>query len=122
MKYVPYYLSHISNNKRVEVLQCVLMYAGLSFEGWVPGIFLGYDAECDSSLLSWLNWRKTEPKEINCCLISHQHVVFTLQLETLVTALHMAVGFRIKHKIGCTARPGGQYFETGLKRTGQVWN
>ena len=86
MKYVSYYLSQISNNKRVEVLQCVLMYAGLSFEGWVPGIFLGYD-KCDSSLLSWLNRRKTKPKEIHCWLISHQHVVFTLQLEILVTAV-----------------------------------
>ena len=84
-------------------------------EGWVPGIFLGYDA-CDSSLISWLTSRKTEPKEIHCCLISHQHVVyFTLQLEILVTAKHMALGFRSKHRIGCTARPGGQYFETGLR-------
>ena len=84
-------------------------------EGWVPGIFLGYD-ECDSSLISWLASRKTEPKEIHCCLISHQQVVyFTLQLEILVTAQHMALGFRSKHRIGCTARPGGQYFETGLR-------
>lgn len=83
-------------------------------ESWVPGIFLGYDA-CDSSLISWLTSRKTEPKEIHCCLISHQHVVFTLQLEILVTAVHMALGFRSKHRIGCTARPGGQYFETGLR-------
>ena len=83
-------------------------------EGWVPGIFLGYDA-CDSSLISWLASRKTEPKEIHCCLISHQHVVFTLQLEILVTAQHMALGFRSKHRIGCTARPGGPYFETGLR-------
>ena len=83
-------------------------------EGWVPGIFLGYNA-CDSSLISWLTSRKTEPKEIHCCLISQQYVVFTLQLQILVTAQHMALGFRSKHRIGCTARPGGQYFETGLR-------
>ena len=96
------------------------MYAGLSFKGWVAGIFLSYN-ECDSWLFSLLNRRKTEPKETHCGLISHQHVVFTRQLEVLVTALRMALGFWSKHKIGCTARPGEQYFETELKTTGKEW-
>lgn len=109
MKYVSYYLSHISNSKRVEVLQCVLMYGGLGARDF-PWLHA-----CDSLLISWLTSRKTEPKEIHCCLISHQHVVFTLQLQIWVTAQHMALGFRSKHRIGCTARPGGQYFETGLR-------
>ena len=38
-------------------------------------------------LLSWENGRKIETKEIPSCLIPHLLVVFTRQLENVVTAL-----------------------------------
>ena len=38
-------------------------------------------------LLSWENRREMEPKEISSCLIPDLFVVFTQQLEILVTAL-----------------------------------
>ena len=42
-------------------------------------------------LLSWENRRKIEPKEIPSCLIPRLLVVFTWQLEIVVTALHTVI-------------------------------
>ena len=50
------------------------------------GIFPGY-YEHGPQLLAKENRRKTEPKEISCCLIPCLLVVFILQLEILVTSL-----------------------------------
>ena len=51
-----------------------------------PGISPSY-YEGDPRLLSQENTRKIEPKEIPSCLIPCLLVVFTLQLEILVTTL-----------------------------------
>ena len=51
-----------------------------------PGISLG-QYECGPWLLLLENRRKIEPKEIPSCLIPHLLVVFTRQLEILVTSL-----------------------------------
>ena len=51
-----------------------------------PGISPGY-YEGDPRLLSSENRRKIEPSEIPSCLIPHLLVVFTRQLEILVTCL-----------------------------------
>ena len=51
-----------------------------------PGISPGY-YECGPWLLLLENRRKIEPKEIPCCLIPRLLVVFTWQLEILVTSL-----------------------------------
>ena len=51
-----------------------------------PGISPGY-YECGPRLLLLENRRKIEPKEIPCCLIPLLLVVFTRQLEILVTTL-----------------------------------
>ena len=51
-----------------------------------PGISPGY-YECFPQLISKENIRKIEPKEIPSCLIPRQLVVFTQQLEILVTIL-----------------------------------
>ena len=52
----------------------------------MPAIFPGY-YECGPRLLLLENRRKIEPKEIPCCLIPRLLVVFTRQLEILVTTL-----------------------------------
>ena len=51
-----------------------------------PGVSPGY-YECGPRLLLLENRRKIEPKEIPCCLIPRLLVVFTRQLEILVTTL-----------------------------------
>ena len=51
-----------------------------------PGISPGY-YECGPRLLLLENRRKIEPKEIPCCLIPRLLIVFTWQLEILVTTL-----------------------------------
>ena len=51
-----------------------------------PGISPGY-YECFPQLISKENIRKIEPKEIPSCLIPRLLVVFTQQLEILVTTL-----------------------------------
>ena len=51
-----------------------------------PGISPAY-YECGPRLLLLENRRKIEPKEIPCCLIPRLLVVFTRQLEILVTTL-----------------------------------
>ena len=57
-------------------------------KSWGLGIFPGY-YECGCWLLSLENRRKIEPgKEIPSCLIPRLRVVFTRQLEILVTTLH----------------------------------
>ena len=56
------------------------------FKSWGPGISPGY-YECGPWLLSLENRRKIEPKEILSCLIPHLLVVFTQQLEILMTTL-----------------------------------
>ena len=53
---------------------------------WGPGISPGY-YECFPQLISKENIRKIEPKEIPSCLIPRLLVVFTRQLEILVTTL-----------------------------------
>ena len=53
-----------------------------------PGIFPGYQ-ESGPRLLLLENRKKIEPKEITCRLIPHLLVVFTRQLEILVTTLHI---------------------------------
>ena len=56
-------------------------------KSWGPGIFPGY-YECGPWLLSLKNRRNIELKEIPCCLIPSLLVLFTRQLEILVTTLH----------------------------------
>ena len=56
-------------------------------KSWGLGIFPGY-YECGHWLLSLKNRRNIELKEIPCCLIPSLLVVFTQQLEILVTTLH----------------------------------
>lgn len=51
---------------------------------WGPRISPSY-CECGPWLLSKEYRRKTEPKETVSCMISHQLVVFTQQLEIVVT-------------------------------------
>ena len=51
-----------------------------------PGISPGYDERLPQ-LLSKENKRKIEPKEVSSCLIPRVLVVFTQQLEILVTTL-----------------------------------
>ena len=51
-----------------------------------PGIFPGYYG-CGPWLLLLENRRKIEPKEIPSCMIPRLLVVFTRQLEILVTTL-----------------------------------
>ena len=53
-----------------------------------PGISPGY-YECGPRLLLLGNRRKIEPKEVPWGLIPCLLVVFTLQLEILVTTLHV---------------------------------
>ena len=53
-----------------------------------PEISPGY-YEHGPQLLSKENKRKIEPKDIASCLIHHLLVVFTLQLEILVTTLSL---------------------------------
>ena len=62
------------------------MLAGLSLRGWGPGISPSY-YEGFPQLLSKENRRKIEPKEIPSCLIPRLLVVFTQQLQILVTTL-----------------------------------
>ena len=53
-------------------------------KSWGPGISPSY-YKCFPHLLSWENRRKIEPKKIPSCLIPYLLVVFTWQLEILVT-------------------------------------
>ena len=53
-----------------------------------PGIIPNY-YECDLWLISLEKRRKIEPKEIPRCLIPRLLVVYTQQLEILVTTLHL---------------------------------
>ena len=55
-------------------------------KSWWSGIPPGY-YECGPLLLSLENRRKIQPKEILSCLILHLLVIFTWQLEILVTTL-----------------------------------
>ena len=55
-----------------------------------PGISLGY-YESGPRLLSQESRRKIQPKEIPSCLIPHLFVVFTRQLEILVTSLVLRI-------------------------------
>ena len=63
---------------------------------WGAGISPGY-YECGPRLLLLKNKRKIEPKEIPCCLIPRLLVVFTRQLEILVTTLSKACTFLLPH-------------------------
>ena len=56
------------------------------FKKWGAGDFPHY-YECGPCLLSKENRRKREPEKTPSCLISHLLVVFTRQLEILVTTL-----------------------------------
>ena len=72
--------------------------AGLSVRGGA-GDFPSY-YECGLRQLSWENIRKIEPKEICSCFIPHLLVVFTGQLEILVTPLGILGCFVLQHGYG----------------------
>ena len=60
-------------------------------KSWRPEIFRGYYELCDPLLLSLENIRKKGPKEILSCLIPRLLVIFTQQLEILVTTLFVVL-------------------------------
>ena len=62
---------------------------------WGPGISPGY-YEHGLRLLSKENKRKIDPTETLSCLIPHLLVVFTWQLEILVTTLQLAKHIRYR--------------------------
>ena len=59
-------------------------------KSWRPEISRGY-YECDPLLLSLENRRKKGPKEILSCLVPSLLVIFTRQLEILVTTLFVVL-------------------------------
>ena len=65
---------------------CSLLHTRVVIKSWGPGIFPGY-WESGPQLLLLKNRRKIEPKEIPSRLIPRLLVVFTRQLEILVTTL-----------------------------------
>ena len=67
---------------------------------WGPGISSVYH-ERGPWLLSKESRRKLEPKEIPSCLISHLLVVFTRQLEILVTTLLSSQIFQLVENWTC---------------------
>jgi len=73
-------------NKAIILFRAVIKW-------WEPGISPGYYKHGP-----WLplkeNRRKMEPKETPSCLIPHLIVVFSQQLETLVTTLIISIIFR----------------------------
>ena len=77
-----YMLATASPNGKVKLL----FFARDVIKRWGPRISPSY-YECGPWLLSKECRRKTEPKETLSCMISHQLVVFTQQLEILVTTL-----------------------------------
>ena len=64
----------------------VICYIRAVIKSRGPGISPGY-YECGPRLLLLENRRKIEPNEIPSCLIPHLLIVFTRQLEILVTTL-----------------------------------
>ena len=79
-----YMLATASLNGKVKLL----FFARDVIKRWGPRISPSY-YECGPWLLSkeYNNRRKTGPKETVSCMISHQLVVFTQQLEIVVTTL-----------------------------------
>ena len=77
-----YMLATASPNGKVKLL----FFARAVIKRWGPRISPSY-YECGPWLLSKEYRRKTEPKETVSCMISHQLVVFTQQLEIVVTTL-----------------------------------
>ena len=77
-----YMLATASPNGKVKLL----FFARDVIKRWGPRISPSY-YECGPWLLSKEYRRKTEPKETLSCMISHQLVVFTQQLEIVVTTL-----------------------------------
>ena len=82
MTYGKYMLATASPNGKVKLL----FFARAVIKRWGPRISPSY-YECGPWLLSKEYRRKTEPKETLSCMISHQLVVFTQQLEIVVTTL-----------------------------------
>ena len=68
------------------ILLLEMLFSGLSLRAGGPGILPGYQ-EKGPLLLLLENRRKIEPKEIPCRLIPRLLVVFTWELENLVTTL-----------------------------------
>ena len=68
------------NFKRVPTIRVVI-------KSWGPGILPAYE-ESGPRVLLLENRRKIEPKEVPSSLIPRLLVVFTRQLEILVTTLH----------------------------------
>ena len=89
------------NNKKLRPSFALHVYhfeKGCTLHNFIPDYMHGCHKElgagdfpcyyaCDSRLLSLENRRTIEPKEIPSCLIPHVLVVFTHQIEILVTAL-----------------------------------
>ena len=70
----------------IIIVRVYSVLVGLSLRAGRPGISSGY-YDCGPQLLSYKNRRKIESKEIPSHLISRLLVVFTRQLEILVTTL-----------------------------------
>ena len=76
----------------IRIIQCILLVscrAVIKSQG--PGISPGY-YECGPGLLLMENKRKLEPKETPRCLIPCLLVVFTWQLEILMTTPLLCFG------------------------------
>ena len=82
MTYGKYMLATASPNGKVKLI----FFARAVIKRGGPRISRSY-YECGPQLLSKEYRRKTEPKETPSCMISHQLVVFTQQLEIVVTTL-----------------------------------
>ena len=83
--------SMVKKDQKFGKLSCMtccskLTYGGAVIKRWGLGISCGY-YKCGPRLLSSENRRKIEPKEIPSCFIPCLLVVFTQQLEILVTSL-----------------------------------
>ena len=81
-----YYLTVVKIIRTIVIYSFISHWSRAVIKNWGPGISPGY-YKCGPWLLSLENRRKIEPKEILSCLIPHLLVVFTRQLEILVTTL-----------------------------------
>ena len=86
LKYHSWYLCQISLQIMLLPVLISLNIVRTFIKRWGPGISPGY-YEHGPRLLLLENRRKIEPKEIPSHLIPHLLVVFTRQLEILVTTL-----------------------------------
>ena len=79
--------THLLSSYEYLISLSILVIVRAVIKGQGPGISPSY-CERLPRLLSKENERKIEPKEIPSCLIPRLLVVFTRQLEILVTTLH----------------------------------